>query len=612
MKQVQTNATGAVVYGTELTYNALNNLTQLEEIIGGETRTTSYTYDEDNRIDEYTVGEIRGKYNYDSFGRLSSQQTKYGDTVIKTDTFIFEDLRANEYTSAQVSKHGVSASGYNKILDYDYDSNGNITKISRVDDLAGNAQTVLAEYTYDTQNQLLSEVFPTQRKTVWTYDNAGNIQTRTEYTWEDGDWCVADTVSYGYVKPGDTPDPWGDLLWSYDGRPFTYDAIGNPLTDGTWTYTWEHGRQLASMAKTGESWEYTYNAAGIRTKRVRTVGETETTWEYIYSGSQLVRMITGTDTLTFTYGANGTPTALTHNGTVYYYVTNLQGDIVAILDDEGALAAEYTYDAWGNPISQATSGIGALNPLRYRGYVWDAETQLYYLQSRYYDPEIGRFINADGLLATGQGVLGNNMFAYCGNNPVNCKDPTGQFGIGALIFAAVVATCAIILSGCSSNSGPYGGSANCYAYALNQEVDPITKEPFDKKPQPGSFSGNPLADDDIKKAHTTGGKDAVEEVIMSKVEADCAALGYCIREVDSPDFISYGGWVIALAYQSSGGYDYHFFKKQNTTIWTHKPGTNEVMQWDFSHGTITDPANCNRGKYDTFVGYYEIVPNIFS
>ena len=421
MKQVQTDATGAVVYGTEFTYNALNNLTQLEEIIGGETRTTSYTYNEDNRIDEYTVGEIRGKYNYDSFGRLSSRQTKYGDTVIKTDTFIFEDLRANEYTSAQVSKHGVSASGYNKILDYEYDSNGNITKISRVDDLANDAQTVLVQYTYDTQNQLLSEVFPTQRKTVWTYDNAGNIQTRTEYIWENDDWCVADTVTYTY---GD--EDWGDLLTGYDGSTITHDAIGNPLTDGTWTYTWRHGRQLASMAKTGETWEYTYNADGLRTKRVRTVGETETTWEYIYSGSQLAQMTKGTDTLTFTYDANGTPMTVTHNGSIYYYVTNLQGDIIAILNGNGVAVAEYTYDAWGNPMGTLpTTGIGALNPLRYRGYVYDTETGLYYLQSRYYNPQIGRFINADVFYATGQGLVGNNMFAYCLNNPICMADDCG-------------------------------------------------------------------------------------------------------------------------------------------------------------------------------------------
>ena len=100
------------------------------------------------------------------------------------------------------------------------------------------------------------------------------------------------------------------------------------------------------------------------------------------------------------------------------------------------MAARYTYDAWGKPltitdgngvdVSEDPNHIANLNPLRYRGYYWDSETGLYYCQSRYYDPETGRFINADGMVDTGQGIIGNNMFAYCLNNPVNRLDPSGQ------------------------------------------------------------------------------------------------------------------------------------------------------------------------------------------
>ena len=121
--------------------------------------------------------------------------------------------------------------------------------------------------------------------------------------------------------------------------------------------------------------------------------------------------------------------AVDYNGATYYYATNLQGDIVAILNSAGAKVVTYTYDAWGNILSiggTLANTLGVHNPLRYRGYVYDTEIGLYYLQSRYYDPELGRFINADALVATGQGLLGNNMFAYCGNNPVNCADPSGN------------------------------------------------------------------------------------------------------------------------------------------------------------------------------------------
>ncbi len=121
---------------------------------------------------------------------------------------------------------------------------------------------------------------------------------------------------------------------------------------------------------------------------------------------------------------------VTYGGTTYYYATNLQGDVVAILNGSGTAVVSYTYDAWGNVLSTTgslASTLGTHNPLRYRGYVYDTETGLYYLQSRYNDPTTGRFINADVYASTGQGIIGHNMFAYCGNNPVCYSDPAGTF-----------------------------------------------------------------------------------------------------------------------------------------------------------------------------------------
>ena len=172
---------------------------------------------------------------------------------------------------------------------------------------------------------------------------------------------------------------------------------------------------------------FIFCADGLRTARTNGTDS----WEYVYNGSQLVGMKKGNDTLYFTYDASGTPTTVTHNGTVYYYVTNHQGDVVRIVDASGTTVATYTYDAWGNPISTTNttpSTLESLNPLRYRGYVYDAETGFYYLQSRYYNPEIGRFLNADGQLSgVGGDILGYNMFAYCMNNPVNTFDSSGNW-----------------------------------------------------------------------------------------------------------------------------------------------------------------------------------------
>ena len=170
--------------------------------------------------------------------------------------------------------------------------------------------------------------------------------------------------------------------------------------------------------------------------------------------------------------------------TPYYYVKNLQGDIVAIArGGDGAILARYAYDAWGNilsitdnaghDISNKPNEIANINPLRYRGYYYDSETGLYYLQSRFYDPATGRFVNADGYASTGQGILSHNMFVYCANNPVNRKDPAGQFWITALVVTVVVAACAIGLSGCSVKSKqepePYK-SADEAAKAFSEQV----------------------------------------------------------------------------------------------------------------------------------------------
>jgi len=148
----------------------------------------------------------------------------------------------------------------------------------------------------------------------------------------------------------------------------------------------------------------------------------------VYNGSQLTCMTVDGHTMYFSYDAAGTPLSITFDGTEYFYLTNIQGDVTGIVDAEGQAVATYHYDAWGNRPGIATfayNPVSTYNPLRYRGYVYDQETGLYYLQSRYYNPELYRFINADGLIATGQGLLGNNMFAYCNNNPVMHSDPSG-------------------------------------------------------------------------------------------------------------------------------------------------------------------------------------------
>ena len=207
--------------------------------------------------------------------------------------------------------------------------------------------------------------------------------------------------------------------------------------------TWSNGRQLDSTNVGGMNLSYSYNADGQRTSKSRSAYYTD---EYVYYGTQLSTLIRNgvgyKHSLTFIYDDNGQALGFYYDtnlndsnpGTKYYYVCNAQGDVLQLRDHTNAPVANYYYDTWGKLLGitdangnaiTASNHVAVLNPIRYRGYFYDTETGFYYLNSRYYDPQIGRFINADGFVSTGQSFLGYNMFAYCSNNPVMLSDPTG-------------------------------------------------------------------------------------------------------------------------------------------------------------------------------------------
>jgi len=140
----------------------------------------------------------------------------------------------------------------------------------------------------------------------------------------------------------------------------------------------------------------------------------------------------GTDKITYFYDDSDELLGFDLNGTKYWYVKNLQGDITGILDNTGVLVVTYHYTTWGGkitPTGTLATTVGEKNPYRYRGYRYDTESKLYYLQSRYYSPEWGRFVNADGQVNDDQGVFGVNVFAYCLDNPVNRSDPNGDLSV---------------------------------------------------------------------------------------------------------------------------------------------------------------------------------------
>jgi len=190
------------------------------------------------------------------------------------------------------------------------------------------------------------------------------------------------------------------------------------------SFEWENGRILKKINTSDSSIQMSYDSNGMRTQK--TVGGVKTNY-YYDSDKNLIALVKGNDTLLFYYDSDGSATSFSYNGTMYFYVKNLQGDVIRIIDLAGTEVASYVYDAWGN--IKDTNGeptIREINPIRYRGYVYDTETGLYYLQSRYYDPFAGRFLNADAYCDTMSGSpLSTNMFAYCENDSINYADYDG-------------------------------------------------------------------------------------------------------------------------------------------------------------------------------------------
>ena len=438
------------------TYNADNELTEkvntdagLKYVYGENNQVSIYKLSDNSLVQSYTeveteadeengvegsktVNEIHFGTSYSSVVKDKSVLYSSNDNVVEYSyqTSVKED---DEKMSSDMVKNG-DVTALSSAYAYDEDSNvtqktvtcnSSTADFVNAYDKEGRITTASAfgknvNYTYDENDQLVSADGDNYNAS-YSYDARGNITSKL---------VNGETTSFTYANTG-----WKDQLVSVNGTELTYDAVGNVLTYGDKEYLWNTGRHLASITDGDNEYTYTYDENGIRTSK--TVKD-NTTYFNTKDGV-ILSQTDGTNTMYFQYDNSGTPLGFVYNETQYFYVTNQMGDVIGITEANGNLIVQYLYDDWGKLVSIDTADeeastayreIAEANPLRYRGYYYDNETGYYYLQSRYYAPEICRFINADVpeiAKVSKDNILGINIFIYCSNDPINNDDPTGEF-----------------------------------------------------------------------------------------------------------------------------------------------------------------------------------------
>ena len=424
--RVKTSEDAKHVYTGQVAYdNVYGNLSEFTEKVGENRQEygTKFGYDDENRPTSltYSIGATTIGQSTTTIDKLN--RTTFSAVKLGSKTFTSEyHFAAGGYGTGSVTNLVASITQPGCNCGYGYDDNGNIASATLNGKWTG--------YTYDALGQLIqvndhSDTRSGENGTTWkyTYDLGGNILKKERFAYADTTTPL-ETVTYEY---GDAN--WRDKLTAVNGNDIAYDAIGNPLNDGTWTYTWQNGRQLQKMQKAGVTAEFVYNADGLRVQKMVNGVVTK----YTLHGKNVVHMTSGADELHFFYDAQNKPAVVIFNGIAYAYLYDLQGDVIGLVDNNGTQMVSYTYDAWGKMLSKTgtlASTLGTIQPFRYRGYALDEETELYYNQSRFYNPSIARFITADTtgvLTASLKSLTEKNLFAYCDNNPVMRKDIDGAF-----------------------------------------------------------------------------------------------------------------------------------------------------------------------------------------
>ncbi|WP_045520320.1 DNRLRE domain-containing protein [Neobacillus niacini] len=423
----------------EFTYDANGNLLTEKDLLTGVTTTFVYDADDKLTVKSDSTGK-KNLYTYDKNGNLLTSTFSSGTSNIAVNRSVDKNNQTTSITSGNTeitftfteSDQVAGIKNKNGIFSlYNYDGAGQITRLLTTDkqgtsiesfdytyDAKGNrvsekTSSGTAQFIFDKSEQLTKEVRPNGDILEFTYDAVGNRLTKKV---TKGTTVTTDTYTYDAANQ----------LSSINGMAVTHDKSGNMTSDGKRTFIYDADDRLIEVKEgTTSLGKYQYNSEGLRVSK--TTGTT--TVYYTYDENDNVVLETdhaGTIIASYVYDNANRPLTMTKDGKTYTFHVNVRGDITSVTDEAGIVVARFEYDSWGNIVKE--TGTFASNvPFRYAGYRYDLETKLYYLQQRYYNPEIGRFLTLDRVLGDKENPITQNGYAYADNNPVMFVDADGNF-----------------------------------------------------------------------------------------------------------------------------------------------------------------------------------------
>ena len=428
------------------------------EIVSSNLLNSEYLYPLNGVIDMLSINDVYSSSN--TLLTLKNQSLIISKT--KLDEFSMVESTSVIHNDEEVVKNSYT---YKK-------KNGLDSNVVETEVITINNQTITRTYETDSLNRIVNIYDSVFGNDYYRYSNEGYLIQNNSKTYdfdENGDIININDISLQYTN---------GKLTKVGNDTLTYNGFKLSTWKG-WTFDF-FGKILKSMVKQGLSIFFKYNHSGLRTEK--TVGSTTT--KFIYEGSKLIRQTSAYFDIDFNYNEYDELIGFKYNNEQYYYVRDVLRNILGIVDTNGNLVVKYRYDAWGNhqvldangTVVTDASFIGNINPFRYKGYYYDVETQLFYCNSRYYSPELCRWISPDSIeYLDPESINGLNLYTYCGNNPVMGYDPNGtfdwnQFWKTALGVTAAVGLAALAVGATIATGGSFGLLAAGFAMGATASV----------------------------------------------------------------------------------------------------------------------------------------------